>query len=276
MYPFHDANSYIKDVTLNVTSLENSTKFYKDLLGLEVISEEQYLVHLGTNNQRVVSLRKVDNKHRNQEGLFHVAYLFPSMKLLASWLDYHIKKKTPLSGASDHEVSHAIYLEDPDGNGIEVYADTPQESWDIKNRTINMVTRALDINGLLLQKEEDWENITPELKVGHVHLRAKNHREAKRFYEVIGLDQTFDYGSASFLSYEGYHHHIAINQWGTTHASGHDDEVADLYHMTIFTPHVEFMQQRLSKANIPFREENGELILKDFIGIHLTITTKEK
>lgn len=276
MFPFHNTTPYIADITLNVTSIQRSTTFYQDLLGFEVLQEEQNLVRLGYGNERILSLREVEKGRSNQEGLFHVAYLLPSMKMLASWLDYHIKNRTPLSGASDHEVSHAIYLEDPDGNGIEVYADTPEDTWNIHEGVINMVTKALNIEGLLSQKEEEWDTITPLVKIGHVHLRARNHREVVRFYQKIGLTQTFDYGSASFLSFEGYHHHIAINQWGTRNASTHDDEIADIYQMTFYTPQLKSVEQYLSKANIPYQIKNGELRLKDLLGIYITITSKEK
>jgi catechol 2,3-dioxygenase len=121
-----------------------------------------------------------------------------------------------LQGASDHLVSEAIYLADPEGNGIEIYRDRPREAW-YKNGQMQMATLPMDAEGVLSEAADGaaWDGLPAGTRMGHIHLHVANVQQAAAYYQqTLGMDLMFDVGSAAFLSYDGYHHHVGINIWG--------------------------------------------------------------
>ena len=147
-------------------------------------------------------------------GLFHMAFLYPNRQQLATALRRLISTRWALQGAADHGVSEAIYLEDPEGNGIEIYADRPKDSWSMKNGEIRMVTEPLDLDELLAEKEKHGSGVQG-VRIGHVHLQVSSLSAAETFWCAgIGLEATQrSFPGALFVSAGGYHHHLGLNTW---------------------------------------------------------------
>ncbi len=156
-------------------------------------------------------------------GLFHVAWLHASRAALADTVRRIARGRWPLEGASDHGVSEALYLSDPDGLGIEIYADRPREQWQPgpDGKGVRMVTLPLDLDSLLAESDEEpAASAPPDTRVGHVHLKVADVPRASAFYrERLGLDERAQMPSAAFLAAGGYHHHVGLNSWQSPGAS---------------------------------------------------------
>jgi catechol 2,3-dioxygenase len=167
-------------------------------------------------------------------GLFHTAFLLPSRADLGRWLAHAGRRGQPLDGAADHLVSEAVYLSDPEGNGVEVYTDRPRALWrwsgGPEGRRVEMANRPLDTEGLLREGGgAPWAGAPDGTRVGHVHLRVGDVGEARRFYGgVLGMEVTAAWPGAAFLSTGGYHHHLATNTWRSAGAGSRDDRQAGL------------------------------------------------
>lgn len=267
-------------VTLKVADLEPLAHFYADIIGLQERSRTQtdsgQTVVLGTAERDLLALvTHQGQQYRNITGLYHFALRVPTRHDLAQSLARLIQYRVPLQGASDHIVSEAVYLADPEGNGIELYMDRPREQWFDAAGRMQMDTLPLDVAGLLAELERRpvaWSGIAPATVMGHIHLHVRDVSEAQRFYtQLLGLDLVFNVGSAVFLSYDGYHHHIGANTWG-----GRVEHPADAYglsHFDLFVDEarVAHLREVLAKASIPFTETADGLRFLDpsGIGIHL-------
>lgn len=224
----------IGGVGLRVRDLERVTSFYRDLIGLQVLAGEGGNVQLGAADAPLVTLIGDPNAApapRGSAGLFHTAFLMPTRRDLAGWLVHVARRKTPLTGYADHDVSEAVYLDDPEGNGIEVYADRPPENWVWQNGTIRMGTDPLDVDNLvsLAEGSDEYKSAPRGLRVGHVHLRVGDVARGEAFYrDALGLQATYRRPDASFLSSGGYHHHIAVNIWQSAGAGRRVDGQAGL------------------------------------------------
>ena len=171
-------------------------------------------------------------------GLFHTAFLLPSRADLGRWLAHIRTLGQKLDGATDHLVSEAVYLHDPEGNGIEVYADRPRAQWGWHDgpdgRRVEMANRPLDADGLLKLAVTPWAGAPAGTRIGHVHLRVGAVGAARRFYGgLLGLDVTAAWDAAAFLSSGGYHHHIAANVWRSAGAGPRDPARAGLASVTL-------------------------------------------
>jgi catechol 2,3-dioxygenase len=156
--------------------------------------------------------------HGTTTGLFHLALLMPSRADLAAWLAHAAKDRVQLTGASDHFVSEALYLRDPDGHGIEIYADRPRDTWThLPDGSLNIGTVALDLQDLMRANDggQQFERMPDGTVMGHIHLQVAQLQEARHFYtDLLGLDLMIEIpGQASFLATGGYHHHLGMNVW---------------------------------------------------------------
>jgi catechol 2,3-dioxygenase len=180
-------------------------------------------VLLGAGGRVLLELRgdPAARRHSPQEaGLFHTAFLLPSRAALARWLVHAADSRLALQGASDQRVSEAIYLSDPEANGIEVYADRPRDAWYGPDGTLGMTTLALDLNALARSANSRWTGIPDDAVVGHVHLQVGAVPEAEAFYHgSLGLPVMAQYPGAAFFGSGGYHHHIAANVWNSRGAA---------------------------------------------------------
>lgn len=213
----------IGSVALTVQDLPRVAKFYETLLGLNRLSSDGDRVRLGVGDTVLLELRGDKAARRSsprEAGLFHTAFLMPSRADLGAWLIHTAENRLPLQGASDHLVSEAIYLADPEGNGIEVYSDRPRLAWYNKDGSIKMATEGLDLNDVARSAKAPYAGAPKGLVVGHVHLQVGNVAEAEKFYEgVIGMPITSHYPGAAFYGSGGYHHHIATNVWNSRNAA---------------------------------------------------------
>jgi catechol 2,3-dioxygenase len=159
--------------------------------------------------------------NRRATGLFHFAILVPDRAHLARSLRRIAEARWPLSGASDHLVSEALYLSDPDGNGIEIYRDRPREEWPHRDGQLEMATLPLDLDSVLAESSDNSSSMPAGTAVGHVHLQVSDLDEVERFYSgVLGFDVTVrGYPGALFVSAGGYHHHLGLNTWNSAGAA---------------------------------------------------------
>ncbi|KKB08827.1 VOC family protein [Devosia chinhatensis] len=207
-------------VTLNVRQLDVVADYYRHLLGLETIGRDGKTLRLGVGDTALLELRGDDSlaqRDPRSAGLFHTAFLMPDRESLAAWLRHIANARIAVDGASDHLVSEAVYLHDPEGNGIEVYADRPRAVWSDDNGRIAMATEKLDIPTLLaLAPEREWQGAPAGLIVGHMHLQVGDNAVAEPFYSgVLGTEITAHYPGASFYGAGGYHHQLASNVWSS-------------------------------------------------------------
>ncbi|AZL59220.1 VOC family protein [Tabrizicola piscis] len=212
----------ISRIALTVHDLEGMAAFYRQALGLADLSSEPGLRRLGVDGRTLIELRAdaaAARSSRHDAGLFHTAFLMPNRPALARWLRHAADTGLRLQGASDHLVSEAIYLADPEGNGIEVYVDRPRSAWHDATGAVKMATEALDLNALVRAADGPWTTAPDGLVVGHVHLQVGALPEAEAFYSgTLGLPVMARYPGAAFYGAGGYHHHIATNVWNSRSA----------------------------------------------------------
>ena len=226
-------------VALAVRDLDRMLAYYRDAIGLDVIARDHGSAVLGAGGVSFLTL-----EHRPQArpddgrgaGLFHTAFLMPTRADLARFVLHIASRRVAVTGVADHHVSEAIYLDDPEGNGVEVYADRPAAKWRRDGAKIEITTETLDMNGLIDTARADprYHKAPAGLRVGHVHLRVGDVAAAERFYdEQLGLDVTWRVPGAAFLSSGGYHHHLAANVWRSAGAGRRDDDRAGLAQLTL-------------------------------------------
>jgi catechol 2,3-dioxygenase len=225
---------HVAGVGLKVRDLDRLASFYRDALGLSVLERSKQRAVLGTGGVPLVDLEhrpsaKPDDSR--EAGLYHTAFLMPTRPDLARWILHVGRNNVPLTGASDHAVSEAFYLDDPEGNGIEVYHDRPAETWQWTGDDLRITTDPLDIDDIVCEVTPDaLYPAAPEgLRIGHVHLRVGDVAGAERFYRhAVGLEVTRRRHGASFMSSGRYHHHIAVNVWHSSGAGQRDEDRAGL------------------------------------------------
>ena len=215
----YKSHIYLAEAVLNVKDLASQTAFYQQIIGLEILSQTETEAILGIGGKALVHLIQVQESGEVREhyGLYHLAILLPTRKALADVLKHLTDLQIPLVGGADHGYSEAIYLEDLEGNGIEIYRDKPVEDWDIReDGRIVGVTEALSAQEIyeMGRKVEPFE-IAPTTRMGHIHLSVKDSQAASQFYQkVLGLEEKFSVPSASWIAAGDYHHHLAVNEWG--------------------------------------------------------------
>ena len=230
-------------VELTVAEHERSREYYEEAVGLRVLDEAGSRMSLGVDGTELLVLVEEPGARPavGHTGLFHFALLLPDRASLARWLAHAGRERVALSGLSDHFVSEAIYLRDPDQHGIEIYADRPRESWE-GQVAAGMTTLPLDVEALFDELDnpatETFEGLPVGTTMGHVHLRVATIPETVAFYrDVLGFDLTASYGSqAAFLAAGGYHHHIGANTWESNGAAPPPPGTAALRQATIVLP----------------------------------------
>ena len=273
--------SAVGPVTLTVPDLDRSLKFYRDALGLEPFRGFEGTFSLGAGGEVLVRLEERPGAiaPRRSTGLYHLALLLPSRLDLARQLRHFADAGVPLQGASDHLVSEALYLADPDGNGIEVYRDRPSDQWRRDGGQIRMTTDPLDVQGLMSELDRApgaWSGMPEGTVMGHVHLRVSDVPSAEAFYhDVLGMDVTTRYGpSASFMSWDGYHHHLGLNTWGSQGAPPPPAGAAGLRHFTLRPTNAARFEQIMRAAETrraPTEAVGDGFLLRDPAGNGLVV-----
>src|SRR5918995_4733292 len=215
-------------IALAVTELERSVDYYRRRLGMELLEGDGSRATLGAGGRRLLELEERPGGARDPDAadLFHFALRVPSRPALARQLARLMATDTRLTGASDHGVSEALYLRDPDGHGIEFYRDRPRDAW-YRDGRVHMGTTALDLDNLLDEAGAGaggQDRLDSDTVIGHIHLETVDLGRAKVFYvDRLGLDVTTERPGATFMSKGGYHHHVAVNTWGGRTRPARDD-----------------------------------------------------
>jgi len=270
---------YFYHIELNVSDLETMMQFYTNVIGLQVLFNEKNRVILGVSKHPLITLYRNKSTTRNQ-GLYHFALLLENRIELANVLYHLLSIDYPLTGASDHIISEAIYFNDPEGNGIELAVDRDKSFWPYSNGNLDIMYRnkPLDIPDLLENATSNGPiQLSSNTVLGHIHLHVHDVVKTGEFYKkVLNMDTTIDLTpSALFLSYAGYHHHVAINTWNTYKIANESDENLGLRSLFLQSPddtYFELIKNRLHKHSVFFTSDDDILSFDDPAKHHIIIT----
>jgi len=280
-----DPGTRLGPVHLTVADLSRSLTFYGEAIGLRLLRRDSNAALLGadggTPSLVLTELRGARRKPARSTGLYHVAILLPARADLARALRRLEEVRHPLQGASDHLVSEALYLADPDGNGIEIYADRPRDQWPRFRGGLQMATEPLDVHGLLSALDADaapWRGLPPATTIGHVHLHVADLDAAYAFYVgTVGFDLVLRFGgSAAFVSAGGYHHHLGLNTWAGVGAPPPPPDAVGLRAFTVIVPDDDELARVLGRARaaaVKIEEWNGAAALRDPSGNAMLLAT---
>jgi catechol 2,3-dioxygenase len=270
------AETHMGPVALTVADLGRSLDYYREQIGLAVLAQEDGRASLGAGTRTLLELVEEPGARPadGYTGLFHFALLVPSRRDLAAWLAHAARDRVPLTGLSDHFVSEAIYLRDPDHHGIEIYADRAREIWDGKVFE-RLTTMPLDVDDLLgvLDDPAPFTGLADGTVMGHVHLRVREVGETIAFYrDVLGFELMAQLGNqAAFLAAGGYHHHVGANTWESAGAPPAPPGTAALRHATIVLPDGAARDELASR--VPDAERRGDdVVVRDPSGNALVLT----
>lgn len=268
---------------LRVQNLERSLEFYSDIIGLAIKNRTQNTAELTVSKTAdapvLLKLTEDPNAVLKPEstGLYHLAFRLPTRHDLARLLHRLVDRSVKFTGFSDHLVSEAMYLNDPDRNGLEFYHDRPENEWekgDGKDR-VKMATLRLDLDSVFAELQEDepeWTGIAEGTDLGHVHLHVRSIPEAEKFYvDVVGFEPIVTtYPGALFVSAGGYHHHLGLNVWGGTQAP--PANAVGLLDFSIIVPTDGWsaLKDRLAKNQVAIEEQDDTLVINAFDGQQVT------
>jgi catechol 2,3-dioxygenase len=267
--PVLPAELRLGPVHIAVTDLDRSVGFYQDAIGLRQHSRDGETAAMGAGGEDLLVLHGEPSARPagRHAGLYHFALLHPSREELARALVRLASTRTPIEGASDHQISEAIYLPDPDGNGIELAADRAKTEWPADLGYAGGPA-ALDFNALLgtVAGEDYAPQVRPGLRMGHLHLHVGDIEQGLAFYrDVLGFEVQANLGSAAFVSAGGYHHHLGFNIWRGRGVPPTPDGVVGLRHWTIVLPAADAaaLRERVIAAGAPFEQRPDGLLVRD-------------
>jgi len=273
--------THIGRVRLQVADLDRSIGYYESVLGARVISRSDNRAELGVHGDNRVLIELTEKSGARQVprrgllGLYHFAVLLPDRAALGRFIA-HLAELGVYAGMSDHFVSEAVYLTDPDGLGIEVYADRPRSSWKISNQQIEMTTIALDAQSVVDSAGgRKWDGLPAGTIIGHVHFYVGDIENAASFYHAgLGLDKiVWNYPGALFMSAGGYHHHVGVNTWAAGSSPATDDD-ARLVEWELVLPSTSAVQEAaasISSAGYTVSRDGDALVADDKWGIRVRI-----
>lgn len=278
---FHQKpNLFIQNVTLKVSNLSRSIDFYTEIIGFRVLQQEEGRVTLTADGQHaLITLVEVPNAQfvRGATGLYHFALLLPSRKDLGNLIQHFIQKNVQI-GAGDHDVSEALYLSDPDGNGIEMYIDRPADTWKWdSNGQVYMTTDPVQFQSVLREADGTWSGLPIDTVMGHIHLSVRNLQESEDFYTSL-LDYVVvsRYGAqALFISTGGYHHHIGLNTWHSEGAEALPKDAVGIQSYTVQLPDQDYavnLKKRFVKQNMEIKEQENIFSIIEPNGIEVKFT----
>jgi catechol 2,3-dioxygenase len=259
---------------LTVSDLQRSVSYYQNSFGFKLHRRENGTAYLGAGRDDLLVLTEQPGavKLPRRTGLYHFAILTPSRLALARSLINFGRTQTRISGVADHLVSEAIYLDDPDGNGIEIYRDRPRAEWPHEpDGSLRMAADPLDLDGIMAELDEDeteWQGLDSNTVLGHMHLHVADLKQSLDFYDrVIGFEtQLIWHQTAGFLSAGGYHHHLGINIWN---GIGAPPPPPDSVGLRYFTVHLtgagerQALLDRLDAAGHPFEDNPEGILVRD-------------
>ncbi|MEH3126131.1 VOC family protein [Agrobacterium cavarae] len=272
---------YVGQAHLVVKDLGQVSRFYQDIIGLSLIDKSATGEVLGVNGLPLLTLTTSSGAEKapaTAAGLFHTAFLLPSRSALADWLAHVAHNNIRLEGASDHLVSEAIYLSDPEGNGIEVYRDRQPDEWNYQpDGTVEMATKRLDLQALYESAgKTPFRQAAEGTAIGHIHLQVGALPQADAFYQdVLGLKIMARYPGASFFGYGAYHHHVAANIWNSRGAETRKENMTGLSGYSLKFNEKETLATALAaldRLEIPTERQSDGIAVKDPWGIGLKLS----
>lgn len=281
----YNAQIRLATVKLYVSNLKQMTDFYTRYIGLSILEESETRVSLTFNGKEAALIfEETSLPYADYYGLYHMAILVPTRDHLGLALRHLIVNQVPLIGAADHGYSEAIYLEDPEGNGIEIYRDKPMDQWDIReDGTIPGVTLEMDGQSMLdnLPHIPEVYTLSPETVMGHIHLSVKNAGASSKLYQkVFDMADKFSIPSASWIASGDYHHHLSFNQWGGPSLIKRQDKRPGLAYLMIEYANRNAYLTTVKKARLlgmTIIEETGEYsLIQDSDGICTKIVLVEE
>lgn len=280
--------THIGMVHYTVRDLDRQIAFYQDILGFKLLRRDGDTASLGTAKRELLRLTQSPSAPiaRGTTGLYHTAFLVPTKWDLAHLTRQIIDTRTRVQGHSNHGTHLALYLPDPEGNGVELAWDFPKEMWPMKDGMMDLATmprEGVDIEELLTELDRDpspWPGLADDSTVGHVHLHVSRLDETRTFYhELLGFELTADLAEmgAVFLSAGGYHHHIGTNVWKGVGAVAPPDGAVGLRYFSVVLPDEDELRRveaRVRDAGTHVTPTDGGLLLKDPAKNGVLLTTK--
>lgn len=258
---------YTGEVYLYVTDLKKSKMFYTNTIGFKVLEEDKNRVVFTADGKVPLLIieqpEKVLPKESRKTGLYHFALLFPERTDLGKVIKHFSEHKVAV-GAADHLVSEALYLADPDGNGIEIYIDRKPELWTWENEKVLMATDPLDAESIVAESEGvEWGGLPAGTIMGHIHLHVADLYESETFYNALGFEVVSNYPNALFMANGRYHHHLGLNTWHGGGANRPSENSAGLHAFTIVYPSVSELEKvkRRVKSLGTTVEADGEVFV---------------
>ncbi len=270
-------------VVIKVEDLEKMTHYYTEVIGLDIISQDEQKADLGIAADESVLLRlellEQPAPKKTATGLYHIAFLLPSRKNLGNVVKRFQQNQYGITGASDHGYSEAIYLYDPELNGIEIYRDKDKKEWDIReDGSIEGITERMDFEAVYAAADaEPAEKFPSGTVVGHVHLQVADLDHSRQFFgDVLGMGLKSEYdGKALFYAAGDYHHHIGNNVWTTQGKAAADPQAPGLDYFEIIIPQLDELKSHLKEIDYDFQELSPtEITLNHPDGIEVRILEK--
>lgn len=271
-----DPATEVGPLALTVSDLDRSLAYYTEAIGMALLERERGSATLGVAGRPLLYLSEAPKAQpwprggRSYTGLYHFAILLPTRADLGRWLRHWFELGMPMPGQGDHNVSEALYLEDPDGHGIEVYRDRPRAEWRWVDGRVQMGTGPVDIRGAIAEGDRDgrpWDGLPEGTTIGHIHLQVGDIDQASAFYHgVLGFDIMAGMGSALFVSAGGYHHHLGMNIWHSRGAGPAPEGVVRLEWFTIALPSAQARDDvlaRIAAAGIPVEHDGDTVVVAD-------------
>ena len=268
-------------VRLQVSDLKRSISYYETILGMRVLRQSAGSAEMGPHGEDRTLIELSEKSGARQVprrgllGLYHFAVLLPDRAALGRFIA-HLAEIGAYAGMSDHLVSEAVYLTDPDGLGIEVYADRPRESWTVASRQLEMTTKPLDVESVVGSAGgKKWDGMPAGTKIGHVHFYVGDIDRAASFYHAgLGLDKiVWNYPGALFMSAGGYHHHVGVNTWAAGASPATADD-AKLVEWELILPNhgaVKSAGESIATAGYPVNADGDTMLARDDWGIAVRI-----
>lgn len=274
---------FIDRAGIRVSNLEAMILFYQQVIGLKIMRRTEQGAVLGIGGTGLLELMRDPGgtpSPASAAGLYHLAFEMPTRRDLARWIVHAAAYHFQMSGLADHRVTESVYLNDPESNGIEVYASRPEAQWQWKDGHVSMGVFDLDLNPLLklVDRSKDDYSVAPAaMRIGHIHLRVGDLAAAERFYsELIGFDVTRRAPGVVFASSGKYHHHVAVNIWESSGAGRRSEAELGLSWFSVATAGrsvVDDRKARFRKAGVPFKPIAGGIEAEDPWGNRVRLMT---